>query len=148
MLLFFFVRIKYTPYNAKKPNFKEEKAMENTGKFKVVFDYDGVAPRGIEKILIEKMFIQVYNMYCEVVNPKLEEWNESYSGPNDGGEPGSEYDAYIRDKTNELIETTINKTWRNGKVPFGLKEFFVGEEVNFKGRFENGTTMWFHLKAA
>ena len=113
-------------------------------KFKVCFKYEGIEPKGFRKRLIENAYVQIYNKYCGIVNPLLDGWNNLYTGPNDGGEPGSQYDSYIREKEMGVIDM-INTIWINGGHPFGIKEFFAGEECDFRARLDDGTVMQMYL---
>lgn len=115
--------------------------------YKVKFKYEGVEPKGLMKRLIENAYVQIYNHYCDIVNPLLDGWNRMYTGPNDGGDPGSQYDSFIRQKEMGVVDM-INSIWINGGHPFGIKEFFIGEECDFRARLDDGTAMQMFLVKA
>ena len=115
--------------------------------YKVKFNYEGIEPRGFKKRLIENAYVQIYNHFCNITNPLLDGWNQMYAGPNDGGEPGSQYDSFIRQKQTDVADV-INSIWVNRDYRYGIKEFFIGEECDFRARLDDGTAMSMYLVKA
>ena len=124
--------------------------------YKVCFKYDGEEPRGSLRSYVEQVFCMVYNEYCKLTNPMYETWNNEYSGPNDGFDENGyinsdgEYNKYIREKQSEIVDY-INKAMHklgDSDLTRCFKEFFIGEECDFRARLTDGTEMQFFLKEA
>lgn len=114
--------------------------------FKAAFDYDGKEPGFFEKPFVEKLFVLSYNYWCDQANPHLETWNDEYTGPNDGGNPGSKYDAYIRDKASFIVDE-INEIFAEGsKGKTSIEKFFLDEHCRFLAKLKNGSIMGVHLE--
>ena len=120
------------------------------------FKYEGTAPDGHEKYLIENMFIGIYNEWCKLTNPMMAAWNSAYDGPDDGWtadgsfNPDGQYVKYMRAKYQTIVDDILNPLLtkhieeNNGDSRF--KRFLIGEECNFEAELNDGTIMYFYLE--
>ena len=116
-------------------------------KFCVAFNYyDGTEPNPVVKPVLERLFVDLYNRYCDLVNPCIEQWNSDYTGPNDGGEPNSQYDEYMRCKFQVIADVLMGEIERLQKRPGIIRRLFIGEECDFRAELRSGTKMQFFLK--
>ena len=113
--------------------------------YKAVFDYIGGSLPEKEKDWAEFVFVNRYNLYCDSTNPLLESWNAAYTGPHDGGKPGSQYDSYIREKARVFVENCNDHLMRSPSMT-GIEEFYLDENLQFKARLRNNIIMGFHLE--
>lgn len=114
------------------------------------FVYEGPKPNGYIKAYTERVFVDMYNQFCEQVNPLIARWNNEYTGPDDGINPDGQYMQFMHKKYQGIIDDKINpyiniwKPFLNGNI----NRFFIGDELTFCAELDNGTTISLYLKAA
>lgn len=106
--------------------------------YKVVFDYYGFENNLFLKTLVKPVmptvFIDAYNKFCELVNPKYEGWNAEFNDlyPDwkwDDGEETKRYNEWIRAKQQKLIDKYINdRRWCN----YSSMRFFIDPEIEYQ----------------
>lgn len=123
-------------------------------KYVVQFMYDGKPAEkygDMVKKLLEQFYIKNYNKFCEVVNPYFEKWNAEYDGENDGFDdedrinPNGQYNIYIRNKEQKIIDEQINSSMNAFAKRF-VKRFYAGNECEFRMEMHDGVSMTFYLK--
>lgn len=124
--------------------------------FVVHFKYEGIEPDWFEKYLLEDILIQIYNEWCELVNPMLEVWNNEYDGPDDGWDddgsinPDGQYIRYIREHYQKVVDDILNPMLarrideNDGRSR--IKRFLIGKECNFEAELNDGTIMYFYIE--
>ena len=73
-------------------------------------------------------FLRAREKAIELLNPHYEEWNAAYD-KEVSGEDDEEYNAYIRNKQNAILDE-FNRTW------MGPVKLFSNEEADIAGRFQ------------
>lgn len=117
--------------------------------YTVKFSYEGTTPMEPLKSAIEYGYVGIYNIFCELVNPMYEKWNDQYEGPNDGFDendrinPNSVYNSYIREKQMSLVEKFINPAMAKSDA---FKKFFIGPECDLRAELLDGTVMQMFLE--
>lgn len=111
--------------------------------YKVVFKYDGKEPWFFIKPKIEKLFIEAYRLFCDMVNPMFEKWNNEYDGPNDGFEDNSCYNRYINECQKPAIDCLNEQI--SALKDQNIKRFFSDNECRFCAELNNGTILSFYL---
>ena len=110
--------------------------------YSVVFHYDGdtISPKVKESMT--GIFVKAYSIFCDYVNPRYEIWNKEYDelgGPKDGLEEDSFYNRFISEKYIPVLKQLNNLTK-------GVMTFYVGEDCEFRAKWDNGTDMFFTIK--
>ena len=100
--------------------------------------------------LVEKVYYCLTGVYSEIFNKHINEWNEEYSGPYDGGEPDSVYDKWIAAKMAPAAEaiTGVMKAFNylTKLMPKHVKSFDVREgSCILETRFADDSTMWYEV---
>ena len=111
---------------------------------KIKYIYKGNEPAKEIKPIIEDLFSNVYNPYCDVTSLCFEQWNREYVGPDDRDDYHGEYSTYIRGKL-EPIVIMINGYWEKNSLKVFIKRFLIGEELDFEAELMDGTIMSFVL---
>ena len=115
-----------------------------TTQYRAVFKYDGLEADSysrLNKRILEKIYVECYSLFCELVNPHFEKWNAEYSGPNDYVDengcinPKSQYTSYINERETEVVKNNIV-----------IERFFIGDESDFRMQLKDGTTMQMYLR--
>lgn len=123
-------------------------------KYKVIFRYSlngqevRIANKEVETVC-ESVFVDIRNTFCDLVNGQYEKWNQEYDSlglPYDGGEEGSQYDAFICEKQTKYTDR-LNKTLSTtNDISMLFKRFFIDSDCQFKAELTNGIVMDVYLE--
>lgn len=115
--------------------------------FRVVFDYEGHEPMKMFKPKIERLFVNVYSLYCDQANALIEKFNDEYTGPDDAENPDGEYYKYMNDRLGKIARQVFGRMKQQSTL-YGrvFKEFVVDDQCMLFGILNSGTIMSFHLE--
>ena len=108
--------------------------------YHVVFKYLGKEPHWLIKDSLEAVFMYYYNIWCDIVNPLIEPWNNEFE---DSGLSDNEYDSWFSQKEEKIAKQIFNSDLNARKC---FKRFLIGNECQFQAELHNGTIMMFYLK--
>lgn len=116
--------------------------MTNTRfRYLVKFTHNPTQARYSEKFY-EAIYFTIYNEFVEWTNPQYEAWNAEYEAsglPMDGGDPHSQYDAFIAKKYAPKLRELEKKF-----EPI-VKRLYLGEDLDLRVEWLNGTKTQMYL---